>query len=130
MSHAEALLPDGHRDADVVASELVQALLRAGKVGERVDSRGEAVLARAHAAEVDTPLRLALLAALALQNRAAEVIAVTQTRLADAAGLGPWEQVPMLAQQSWARTYTGDPGAGEAAARRDSPSPSRRAMRP
>jgi DNA-binding CsgD family transcriptional regulator/tetratricopeptide (TPR) repeat protein len=117
VRHAEALLPDGHRDADLVASELVQALLRAGKVAE-ASARAEALLARPHAAELDTPLRLALLGSLALQNRAAEVIAVTQTSLADAAGLRPWDQVPMLAQQSWARTYTGDPRAGETAARR------------
>jgi DNA-binding CsgD family transcriptional regulator/tetratricopeptide (TPR) repeat protein len=117
VRHAEALLPDGHRDADLVASEMVQALLRAGRVAE-ASARAEAVLARRHAAEVDTPLRLALLGSLALQNRADELIAVVQTSLADAGRLRPFEQVPMLAQQSWARTYTGDPGAGEAAARR------------
>ena len=117
VRHAEALLPDGHHDTDLVASELVQALLRAGKVAE-ASARAEAVLARRHAAEVHAPLRLALTGSLALQNRAAEVIAVTQASLADAAGLRPWEQVPMLAQQSWARTYTGDPRAGETAARR------------
>jgi DNA-binding CsgD family transcriptional regulator/tetratricopeptide (TPR) repeat protein len=117
LRQGEALLPDGHRDGDIVSSEMVQALLRAGKVAE-ASARAEAVLARPHAAEVDTPLRLALTGSLALQNRAAEVIAVTQASLADTAGLRPWEQVPMLAQQSWARTYTGDPRAGEAAARR------------
>jgi DNA-binding CsgD family transcriptional regulator/tetratricopeptide (TPR) repeat protein len=117
VRHAEALLPDGHPDADLVASEMVQALLRAGKVTE-ASARAEAVLARRHSAEVDTPLRLALLGALALQNRAAELIAVTETSLADASRLQPWEQVPMLAQQSWARTYTGDPRAGETAAAR------------
>ena len=116
MRHADALLPDGHRDADLVASEMVQALMRAGKVAE-ASIRAEAVLARRHADEVDAPLRLALTGSLALQNRAAEVIAVTKASLADAA-LRPWEQVPMLAQQSWARTYTGDPSAGEVAARR------------
>ncbi len=116
MRQAEALLPDGHRDTDLVASEVVQALMRAGKVAE-ASARAEAVLARQHAAEVDTPVRLALLGALALQNRAAEVIAVAQTSLADAA-LWPAEQVSMLAQQSWALTYTGDPRAGESAAGR------------
>lgn len=117
LHHAEALLPDGHRDADLVASELVQALLRAGKVAE-ASTGAEAVLARRHATEVDAPLRLALTGSLALQNRAAEVIAVTQASLADAAEPPPWAQVPMLAQQSWARTYTGDPREGETAARR------------
>ena len=81
MRRAEALLPDGHRDEDLVSSELVQALMRAGKVAE-ASARAEAVLARQHAAEVDTPLRLALLGALALQNRAAELIAVAEIRKA------------------------------------------------
>ena len=117
LRHAEALLPDGHRDADLVASELVQALMRAGKVAE-ASARAQAVLARGHAHEVDIPLRLALAGSLALQNRAAEVIALTRTSLTEAAGLPPWAQVPMLAQQSWARTSTGDPRAGETAARR------------
>ena len=111
---AEALLPDGHRDADLVASEVVQALLRAGNVGE-ASARAEAVLARQHAAEVDTPLRLALAGALALQNRADELVALVETSLAGS-GLRAFEQVPMLAQQSWALTYSDDPRAGEAAA--------------
>lgn len=117
MRHAEALLPDGHRDADLVALEVVQALMRAGNVAE-ASARAEAVLDRPHAAEVDMPLRLTLLGALALQNRAAEVIAVAKTSLADVAGLRPSEQVPMLAQESWACTSTGDPRAGETAAGR------------
>jgi DNA-binding CsgD family transcriptional regulator len=116
LRRAEALLPDGHRDADVVASEVVQALLRAGNVAEAA-TRAEAVLARQHAAELDTPLRLALLGALALQNRAAELIDLAQASLAGA-GLRPSDQVLMLAQQSWALTYTGDPRAGESAAGR------------
>jgi DNA-binding CsgD family transcriptional regulator len=114
MRRAEALLPDGHPDADLVSLELVQALLRAGKVAE-ASARAEAVLARQHAAQLDTPLRLALLGSLALQNRAAELIAVAQTSLAGLE-LRPAEQVPMLAQQSWASTYSGDPRAGESAA--------------
>jgi len=117
VRRAEALLPGGHRDADLVSAEVVQALLRAGKVAE-ASARAEAVLARQHAAEVDTPLRLALVGALALQNRAAEVIAVAQACLAGPARLLPSDQVLMLAQQSWALTYTDDPRAGESAARR------------
>ena len=116
LLRAEALLPDGHRDADLVASEVVQALLRAGKVAE-ASARAEAVLARQHAVELDTPLRLALLGALALQNRADELIALAQASLAGS-GLRPSDQVLMLAQQSWALTYTGDPRAGESAAGR------------
>jgi DNA-binding CsgD family transcriptional regulator len=114
---AEGLLPDGRREADLVSAELVQALLRAGKVVE-ASTRAEAVLARPHVTEVDVPLRLALVGALALQNRAGELIAVVQTSLADVKALRPYEQVPMLAQQSWVQTYTGDPRAGEAASRR------------
>lgn len=116
IGRAEALLPDGHRDADLVAAELVQALLRAGKVAE-ASARAEAVLARQHAAEVDTPLRLALVAALALQNRAAEVIRLAQDSLERSSRTPPSDQVLMLAQQSWAFTYSDDPGAGESAAR-------------
>jgi len=117
IRRAEALLPGGHRDADLVSSEVVQALLRAGKVAE-ASARAEAVLARQHAAEVDTPLRLALVGALALQNRAAELIPVAQASLSGPARLRPSDQVLMLAQQSWALVYTGDPGAGESAASR------------
>jgi DNA-binding CsgD family transcriptional regulator len=117
LRRAEALLPGGHRDADVVSAEVVQALLRAGSVAE-ASARAEAVLARRHAAEVDTPLRVALVGALALQNRAEELTAVVEASLRDPDRLRPAEQVLMLAQQSWALTYTGDPRAGEAAAAR------------
>jgi DNA-binding CsgD family transcriptional regulator len=117
LRRAEALLPDGHRDADLVSSEVVQALLRAGKVAE-ASARAEAVLARRHSAEVDTPLRLALLGALALQNRAGELITLAQASLAGSTRLRPSDQVPMLAQQSWALTYSGDLDAGESAAGR------------
>jgi DNA-binding CsgD family transcriptional regulator/tetratricopeptide (TPR) repeat protein len=117
IRRAEALLPGGHRDADLVSAEVVQALLRAGQVAE-ASARAEALLARQHAAEVDTPLRVALVGALALQNRAAELIAVAQASLAGPAPLQPSDQVLMLAQQSWALVYTGDPRAGESAAGR------------
>jgi hypothetical protein len=129
LRRAEALLPGGHRDADLVSSEAVQALLRVGKVAE-ASARAEALLARQHAAEVDTPLRLGLVGALALQNRAAELITVAQASLAGPARLRPSDQVMMLAHQSWALVYTGDrrsranpPQAGRWS------SPSRRAMR-
>jgi DNA-binding CsgD family transcriptional regulator/tetratricopeptide (TPR) repeat protein len=114
---AEALLPGGHRDADLVSAEVVGALLRAGAAAE-ASARAEAVLARKHAAEVDTPLRLALVGALALQNRAAELIAVAQAGLLASPQLRPFEQVPLLAHQSWALTFSGDHRGGESAARR------------
>ena len=91
MRRAEALLPSGHREADLVSAELVQALLRAGKVAE-ASARAETVLARHHATEVDTPLRVALVGALALQNRAAELVAVVAgqpRRLCPASALRP-----------------------------------------
>jgi tetratricopeptide (TPR) repeat protein len=116
LRRAEALLPDGHRDADLVSSELVQALLRAGQVPE-ASARAEAMLAQPHAAEVDTSLRLALVGAFALQNRAVELIDLVESSLAGS-GLRPAEQALMLAQQSWALTYGDDPRAGEAAAGR------------
>jgi DNA-binding CsgD family transcriptional regulator len=117
IRRAEALLPGGHRDADAVSAEVVQALLRAGDVAE-ASARAEAVLGRPHAAEVDTPLRVALVAALALQNRADELVAVVEASLASPDLLGPAEQVTMLAQQSWALTYSGAPAGGEAVAAR------------
>ena len=117
LRRAEALLPGGHRDADAVSSEVVQALLRAGDVAE-ASARAEAVLGRQHAPEVDTPLRVALVAALALQNRADELVAVVEASLATPDLLGPAEQVVMLAQQSWALTYSGVPARGESVAAR------------
>lgn len=117
LRRAEALLPRGHPDADQVLAELVQAMLRAGKVTE-ASVLAEAVLARPHAPEVDTPVRLALLGALALQNRAAEVVDVAHASLTRSPGLHPLEQVPVLAQQSWAHTYSGDHRAGAASAGR------------
>ncbi|EWT01750.1 hypothetical protein N865_07620 [Intrasporangium oryzae NRRL B-24470] len=117
LRRAEALLPRGHADGDLVSVEVVEALLRAGLV-EEASSRAEAVLARSHSAAVDTRLRLAFLGALALQNRAAEVITVAQDLLAEPTRLRPVEQVPVLTQQSWALTYSGDPAAGESASRR------------
>jgi DNA-binding CsgD family transcriptional regulator len=113
LRKAEALLPGGHPDADAVSAEIVQAMLRAGQVTEASD-RAEAVLARRHAPEVDTPLRLSLVGALALQNRADELVAIARDSLP---ALGPGEQVPVLAQQSWALTYRGDPHGGEESAR-------------
>jgi DNA-binding CsgD family transcriptional regulator len=116
VRRAEALLPEGHRDVDLLSSEVVQALLRAGQVAE-ASARAEEVLARQHAAEVDAPLRLVLAGALALQNRADELNALVETSLAGS-WLRPPEQVWMLAQQSWALTYSDDPRAGETAAGR------------
>jgi DNA-binding CsgD family transcriptional regulator len=117
IARADALLPPGHPEADAVSAELVQALLRAGQVRE-ASILAEAVLARPHAAEVETPVRLALLGALALQNRVAEVVRVAEDTLALTPGIHPLAQVPVLAQLSWAHTYSGDIHEGASAARR------------
>ena len=117
LRRAEALLPEDDPESDVVAAEMVEALLRAGDIGEAA-TRAETVLSRHHVPAVDTRLRLALLGALALQNRADEVVAVAETSLTGPTPLPPGEQVPVLAQQSWALTYSGDPAAGESVARR------------
>ena len=68
-----ALLPAGHDDFDVVSAELVGALQRAGRVAEASDV-AEAVLGRPHRADIDVPIRLALVSALSLQNRTSELI--------------------------------------------------------
>ena len=94
--------------APLVALELLQRA--------EASARAETQLARRHRAEVDTPLRLALVGSLALQNRATELIQVVQASLADGAQLQPYEQVPLLSQQSWALTYSGDHRAGESVA--------------
>ncbi len=117
VRRAESLLPGGHDDADLVSLEVVDALLRAGRVAE-ASARAEAVLARTHRADTDIPIRLALLGALALENRATEVIAVAEAGLAHPTGLGPTEQVLMLTQQSWALTFSGAHATGDATARR------------
>ena len=117
LRRAEALLPGGHDDADLLSLEVVEAMLRAGKVAD-ASARAEAVLARTHRADVEIPIRLALLGALALENRATEVIAVADAGLTHPAGLGPTERVLMLTQQSWAHTFSGAHAAGEATARR------------
>ncbi len=116
LRRAEALLPDGHPDADLVSSELVQALLRAGQAADAA-TRAEAALARPHSAQADTPLRLALLSALTLQSRATELIAVSESTLTGPPELRLSERALVLAQQSWGRTVSGDLRSGEAAAR-------------
>jgi DNA-binding CsgD family transcriptional regulator/tetratricopeptide (TPR) repeat protein len=115
LRRAEALLPGGHRDADLVSTEVVGALLRAGQVADASD-RAEAVLARRHDPAVDVPLRAALMGALALQNRAEDLIEVARVGLRSP-GLAPSGEVPMLVHQSWALTYSGDSRGGEASAR-------------
>lgn len=117
LQRAEELLPAGHTDTDLVAAEVVQALLRAGRAAE-ASERARAVLSRPHVPEVDTSVRLALVGALALQNRTTELVHVVHESIEGQVPLLPFEQVPMLAQQSWAMTYSGDLHGGERAAQR------------
>jgi DNA-binding CsgD family transcriptional regulator len=117
LARAESLLPGGHADADLVSSELVDALLRAGKAAEAA-ARARAVLDRRHRPDIDSRLRLGLLSALSLQNRPWELIERTEATLALADGLSVADQALVLAQESLGRTFSGDMIGGERAARR------------
>lgn len=117
LRHAESMLPGGHPDADLIAAELVDALLRAGNVGEAA-ARAEAVLDRRHRAEADARLRLSLISALSLQNRPAELIERAESALNEAPDLSPADRSLVLAQASYGRTFSGDLVGGEATARR------------
>lgn len=117
LRRAESMLPGGHPDADPIAAELVEALLRAGNVGEAA-ARAEAVLDRRHRAEVDARLRLSLISSLSLQNRPAELIERAEAALNEAPDLSPADRSLVLAQASYGRTFSGDLLGGEAMARR------------
>jgi DNA-binding CsgD family transcriptional regulator len=114
---AQRLLPDGHPDADHVAAELVEAMLRAGQVAEAAEL-ADAILGRPHRSDVDKPVRLWLLESLSLQNRGAELIAQAEAALAASPGLSAADQSLVLAQASYGRTFSGDFLGGEATARR------------
>jgi DNA-binding CsgD family transcriptional regulator len=117
LRRAESMLPGGHPDADLIAAELVEALLRAGNVGEAA-ARAEAVLDRRHRAEADARLRLSLISALSLQNRPAELIERAESALNEAPDLSAADRSLVLAQASYGRTFSGDLVGGEATARR------------
>ena len=125
---AEALLPDGHREADLVASEVVQALLRAGKVAE-ASTRAEAVLARPHVSRGGHPVapRAARLPRAPESSGRADRRHADQPRrcrrastLGTGADARPAELGTDLHGRPSCRRSGGPPG--------DSPSPSRRAM--
>jgi DNA-binding CsgD family transcriptional regulator/tetratricopeptide (TPR) repeat protein len=116
LRRAETLLPAGHSDADLVTAELAEALLRAGRVAE-ASTVAEAVLERPHRAEADVPLRLTLVSALSLQNRAVELIDQAEAALQSPALRLP-DQSLVLTQASYGRTFSGDFTGGEAMARR------------
>lgn len=101
LRRAESLLPGGHPDADLMVSELVEALLRAGDVAEAA-ARAEAVLGRSHRAESDLPLRLAFVSALSLQNRPTELVDRAEATLSHGPDLPLAAQSLVLAQRATA----------------------------
>jgi DNA-binding CsgD family transcriptional regulator len=113
---AVALLPLGHPDTDLVTAELAEALQRAGQVAE-ASTVAEEVLDRPHRAEADVPLRLTLVSALSLQNRAPELIDRAESALQSSV-LRPPDQALVLTQASYGRTFSGDFVGGEETARR------------
>ena len=117
LVRAESLLPAGHDDADLVSAELVDALLRAGRVAEAAE-RAEAVLDRRHRGDVDVPLRLRLVSALSMQNRAAELIVRAESTLAETSDLSAEAQALVLAQASIGLQLAGDLVTGEDTAHR------------
>ena len=117
LRRADALLPTGHHDADLVAAELAEALLRAGKVAE-ASTLAEAVLGRPHRSEADVRMRLTLVSALSLQNRTTVLIDHAEAALVHSPGLSLADQSLVLAQASYGRTFSGDFTAGETTARR------------
>ena len=116
LKRAEELVPVGHPDADLIIPELVEALLRAGRVAEAA-ARAEAVLSRPHLPDVDRTVRLFLVEALSLQNRALELIAQAEAALTATSVLSDADRALVLAQASYGRTFSGDLTGGEQSAR-------------
>ena len=117
LRRAERLLPDGHADIDLIAAEIVEALLLAGNVAEAAE-HARVLLDRPHRSDVDTPVRLWLLETLSLQNRGPELIDRAEATLEGTHGLSDAQQSLVLAQSSYGRTFSGDFVGGEATARR------------
>ena len=116
LERAVELLPDGHGDADIVRADLAEALLRAGHVADAA-TVAEAILDRPHREDADVRLTLTLVSALSLQNRATELIRRAEAAL-KAPALRTGDQALVLAQASYAQTFSGDVAGGEATARR------------
>jgi DNA-binding CsgD family transcriptional regulator len=117
LERAEALLPPRHEDADVVALEIVDSLMRTGDAGRAID-RAEAVLDRRHRADVDRPMRLALVSALSLANRPARLIKAAEATLRAVPNLGVADRALVHGQGSFGYSFAGDLRNGEAEARR------------
>jgi hypothetical protein len=80
-------------------------------------ARAEAVLSRPHLADVDPTVRLFLVEALSLQNRALELIAQAEAALTATPAFSDADRALMLAQASYGRTFSGDLTGGEQNAR-------------
>ncbi|MGZ6616374.1 MAG: helix-turn-helix transcriptional regulator [Solirubrobacteraceae bacterium] len=117
LRRTEELLPTGHADRDPVLAELVENLLRIGRVPEAA-AIAEGVLARPHAVEADQPLRLCLIDTLSLLNRAQDLIDLTEATLHASPEMAGAEQAFVLAQSSFGRTFSGDLAGAEVSARR------------
>ena len=117
LRSAERLLPVGHPDLDLIAADIVEALLLAGHVAEAAE-QARALLDRSHREDVDTPVRLWLLESLSLQNLGPELIDRAEATLEGDHGLSDAQQALVLAQASYGRSFSGDFVGGEATARR------------
>ena len=113
---AEGLLPAGHADVDLVAAEIVEALLLAGNVAEAAE-QARLLLDRPHRPDVDTPVRLWLLETLSLQSLGPELTERAEATL-EAPGLSEAQKSLVLAQSSYGRSFSGDFAGGEVTARR------------
>jgi DNA-binding CsgD family transcriptional regulator len=114
---AESLLPAGDPERDPVLAELVGCLSRIGHTPEAT-AIAEGVLGRPHAATVDRPLRIALIGALSVQRRGAELIPYADAVLEAASEIPIAEQAHVLGLCSLGRQFDGELIGGEADARR------------
>jgi DNA-binding CsgD family transcriptional regulator len=116
LQRALELLPPGHDDADPVSADLAAGMMCAGQVAEAA-AVAAAVLDRPHHPNADVPLRLTIIDALSLQNRAPELMARAQAAL-DTGALRPAERALVLTQASYGQLFSGEFVAGEQTARR------------
>ena len=117
LRRAQELLPPGHAERDGVLRELVVALLRTGEVSQAA-AIAEEVLGRPHDADVEMPLRIALIDALSILNRGEELIEQTEAALTENPDMPLADQALIVAQGSFGRTFSGDFLGGELIARR------------
>jgi DNA-binding CsgD family transcriptional regulator/tetratricopeptide (TPR) repeat protein len=115
LEQVDGVLPVGHQDRDLVTAELVEALLRSGRIDDSA-ARAEAALSLSGHAEAEASLRLTLVSALSLQNRASDLIGHAEAALNAAPELSDAQRALVLAQSSFGRTFSGDSVGGEAAA--------------